>query len=87
MKFFTYMLRCRDDSLYTGYTDNLEKRLTKHNNGQWAKYTRGRTPVTLAYFESFDEKSRAMKRENEIKKFSKKQKENLVLEFQNKNNL
>lgn len=76
--FFTYILRCSDNSLYTGYTDNLERRLEVHNSGKWAKYTRWRIPVVLEYFEEFSHKSEAMKREAEIKKLSKQQKELLL---------
>lgn len=74
MKFFTYILECADKTLYTGYTDNLEKRVETHNSGKWAKYTRGRLPVVIKYYEAFATKSEAMKRENEIKKMKKYEK-------------
>ena len=76
--YYTYMLRCQDNSLYTGYTDNVEKRLTTHNEGKGAKYTRGRLPVVLVYHEEFPDKSSAIKREIEIKKLSKEKKEKLA---------
>jgi len=75
---FTYILRCRDNTLYCGWTDDLEKRLKAHNAGVAAKYTRGRLPAELVYFEDFGTKSEAMKREIEIKKMSKEQKERLA---------
>lgn len=78
MKFFTYIVECADGTLYTGYTDNLEKRIAKHNSGLGAKYTRGRIPVFLKYFEEFDNKSSAMRREFFIKKLSRKQKLEII---------
>ncbi len=77
-KYYTYMLRCSDGSLYTGYTDDIEKRLENHNRGTASKYTRSRLPVTLAYLEEFDDKSSAMSREAKIKHLSKVDKEGLV---------
>ena len=64
---YVYILRCSDDTLYTGWTNDLEKRIKAHSNGTGAKYTRGRGPVELVYFEEFDDKKDAMKREYEIK--------------------
>lgn len=75
---FVYMLRCGDDSLYTGWTNDLEKRLAAHRSGKGAKYTRGRGPVTLVYLEELPDKSSAMKREAAIKKLSRPQKEALI---------
>jgi len=75
---FTYIIRCKDNTLYAGWTDDLGKRVEAHNSGEGAKYTRGRTPVTLVYFEEFETKSEACKRECEIKKLTKRQKENLI---------
>ena len=77
---YTYILRCGDGSLYCGWTNDLEKRIDAHNSGDGAKYTWGRRPVTLVYYEKFDNKSSAMQRELEIKKLTKKQKERLILE-------
>lgn len=73
-----YILRCGDDSLYTGWTNDLEKRLTAHRSGKGAKYTRGRGPVNLVYLEELPDKSSAMKREAAIKKLSRPQKEALI---------
>ena len=77
--YYTYILRCKDNSLYTGYTDNVEKRLAIHNEGKGAKYTRGRLPVGLVYCEELPDKSTAIKREIEIKKLPKSKKEKLIL--------
>ena len=79
--YYTYILRCRDNSLYTGYTDNVEKRLATHNDGKGAKYTRGRLPVGLVYCEEFPDRSAAIKREIEIKKLTKAKKEELILSY------
>jgi putative endonuclease len=73
-----YVLRCADDTLYTGYTTEVERRVAEHDAGEGAKYTRGRTPVELVHVESFDSKSAAMSREYEIKQYSRTEKERLV---------
>lgn len=75
---YTYILLCNDNTLYTGYTVNLENRLKAHNSGKGAKYTRARLPVKLVYYESFDNKSDAMKREYVIKQLSRKNKLKLI---------
>lgn len=76
--FYIYILKCSDDTLYTGYTVNIENRLNTHNAGLGAKYTRGRLPVTLMYHEEFDNRSDALKREYEIKQLSRSEKLNLI---------
>ena len=79
MKHYCYILRCKDNSLYTGYTTDVERRLREHNEGTGAKYTRGRGPCELVYTEEFDTKREAMKREYYIKhSMTKQQKENLI---------
>ncbi|GAB6104777.1 GIY-YIG nuclease family protein [Blautia glucerasea] len=76
---YTYMVRCVDGSLYTGWTNCLEKRLKAHNGDKsGAKYTRAKRPVTLAYYEGFATKEEAMKRECQIKKMTRKQKDRLM---------
>nr|WP_177298211.1 GIY-YIG nuclease family protein [uncultured Blautia sp.] len=76
---YTYMVRCGDGSLYTGWTNCLEKRLKAHNEGKsGAKYTKAKRPVTLAYYEGFSTKEEAMKRECQIKKLTRKQKDRLM---------
>ena len=69
--FYTYILKCKDETLYCGYTTDLERRVKEHNDGVGAKYTKTRLPVELVYFESFETKSQAMKRECAIKKLKK----------------
>ncbi len=78
---YTYILKCRDGTLYTGWTNNLEKRIAAHNSGKGAKYTRTRKPVRLVYYEIFEEKEEAMKREYAIKHMSRKEKEKLIEHF------
>ena len=73
----TYILRCSDKTLYTGWTNDMEKRLAAHNDGTGAKYTRGRRPVELVYKEEFATKQEAMRREAAIKKMSRAEKEKL----------
>ncbi|MBF8437187.1 GIY-YIG nuclease family protein [Halanaerobiaceae bacterium Z-7014] len=75
---YVYILKCSDNTLYTGYTTDPERRIEEHNAGIGAKYTRGRGPVELVYLEEFSDKSRAMQREYEIKQFSKNEKLELI---------
>lgn len=77
-KYYTYILKCSDNTYYTGYTTDLKKRIETHNEKKGAKYTRGRTPVTLMYYEEFETKSEALKREAQIKKLSLPQKLKLM---------
>ncbi|MEG2764502.1 MAG: GIY-YIG nuclease family protein [Acidaminococcaceae bacterium] len=79
MSSFVYILQCGDGTFYTGYTTDLKQRLAMHMAGKGAKYTRGRSPLTMVYFEEVADKSTALKRECEIKKLSKMEKEKLVL--------
>ena len=73
-----YILKCNDNSYYTGITNNLKKRLDDHTNGKGAKYMRGRTPFDLVFSESHPDRSSVSKRENEIKKLTKTEKEILI---------
>lgn len=75
---YTYILRCADGTLYTGWTNNLEKRLAAHNAGIAAKYTKTRRPVELVYFEEFETKEEAMSREWHIKKLTRGEKLELI---------
>ena len=75
-----YILRCRDGSLYTGITTDVEKRLEAHRSGKGAKYTRGRTPLELVYSEECGDHSAALKRELEIKNLSREEKLKLITE-------
>lgn len=76
--YYIYILKCSDDTLYTGYTTDLKKRLDTHNSGRGAKYTRSRLPVELVYHEEFEDKIQAFKREYEIKKLGRTDKLKLL---------
>lgn len=75
---YTYILKCNDNTFYTGWTNDLEKRVIAHNQGKGAKYTKPRLPVEVVYYETFESKEEAMRREYEIKQLSRKQKEDLI---------
>ena len=75
---YTYIVECKDGSLYTGWTNHLEKRIQAHNEGNGAKYTKSRRPVKLVYFEEYGTKEEAMKREYAIKQLTKKRKDQLI---------
>ena len=76
---YTYIVECKDGSLYTGWTNHLEKRIQAHNEGNGAKYTKSRRPVKLVYFEEYETKEEAMKREYAIKQLTKKRKDELIV--------
>ena len=78
MIWFCYLLRCADDTLYCGITNNLEKRLAAHNDGTGAKYTRSRTPVEMVFSEACDDRSAASKHELAIKKLTREKKLALI---------
>lgn len=82
MGWFVYILRCGDGSLYTGYTNDVPRRLMLHQNGQGAKYTRSRPPVSLAYQEELPDKSAALRREAAIKRMKRPQKLSLIASAQ-----
>jgi putative endonuclease len=75
---YVYVLECADGTYYTGYTTDVERRVAEHDAGDGAKYTRGRTPVSLVHVESYDSRSVAMSREHEVKSYSRARKERLV---------
>jgi putative endonuclease len=75
---YTYILKCSDETLYTGWTNDLEKRINAHNAGKGAKYTKNRRPVELAYYEEFATKKEAMSREYAIKQLTRRKKEELI---------
>lgn len=81
---YTYILKCADGSLYCGWTNNLEKRLSAHNAGTASKYTRTRRPVELAYFEQFETNQEAMSREYNIKRLTREEKLKLIGMFEHK---
>ena len=75
---YTYIVKCSDGTFYTGWTNDLTRRMEAHNQGRGAKYTKARRPVTLIYYETFETKEEAMKREYAIKWLSRKEKEELI---------
>ena len=77
---YVYIVECSDGTFYTGWTNNLEKRIYMHSNGVGAKYTKGRGPVKLMHYEEFEDKKDAMKREYEIKQLTRKAKISLIRE-------
>jgi len=81
MPHYFYLARCKDDSLYSGTCINLEEREATHNAGKGAKYTRAKGPVKFVYHETFETLSEARKREAEVKKMSKIEKEKLASEI------
>ena len=74
----TYILRCGDGTLYTGWTNDLEKRLAAHQSGRGSKYTRSHLPVELVYSEDHETKEAAMRREAEIKRLTRQEKLKLI---------
>lgn len=78
MEQYVYIVECRDHSLYTGWTNHLQERIEAHNRGRGAKYTRSRGPVKLVYWETWDTKEEALRREAAIKKMSRSQKLQLI---------
>ncbi|SDK59829.1 GIY-YIG nuclease family protein [Sediminibacillus albus] len=79
--YYVYILKCKDGSLYTGYTNDLEKRISRHESGKGAKYTRGRGPFQLVYYRSFATKQEALQQEYRIKKLPKIQKKRLIKSY------
>lgn len=84
-KFYTYILLTEKNTLYCGYTDDLEKRYAKHLDGTAAKYTRAFKPIKIAYFKEFETKSEAMREEKRIKSLSRMKKMELIEEFSKAN--
>jgi len=82
--FYVYMLRCSDGTFYTGYTNDIHKRIAAHNAGKGARYTRSRRPCKLIWAEAAETKSLAMKREHQIKQLTREQKQ-AMLDSQPKN--
>ena len=87
MKNVTHILKCNDNSLYTGWTNDITHRLKMHNEGKGAKYTRGRGPVELVYLEEFETKQEAMSREAKIKRLTRKEKLLLIETYQQEQKL
>ena len=78
MPYYLYILRCGDNTLYTGIAADVDKRLAVHQSGKGAKYTRGRGPLTVVYREKCDDKSASLRREREVKALSRKEKLALI---------
>ena len=78
MYFYVYLVICRDNTIYCGFTNNVEERVKRHNSGRGAKYTKNRRPVKLVYHEEFSDRSSALKREYEIKQFTRLEKIKLI---------
>ena len=81
MDCYCYILECSDGSYYTGWTTDPERRLRIHNAGRGARYTRSRRPVKLVYVEAHQDRSRAQIRENEIKKYTRSRKLEMIQEL------
>lgn len=81
---YVYIVKCKDETYYTGYASDIEKRIKAHNDGKGAKYTRGRRPVVKVYHEVFDTKREALQREYAIKKLSRIEKLKLIGEGEKK---
>jgi putative endonuclease len=79
-----YIVECRDNTLYCGYSNDVEKRVSNHNKGVGAKYTKTRLPVKLVYSECFDTKSEAMKKEYQIKQLTRQQKLILIKKYEDR---
>lgn len=77
---YVYILKCSDNTYYTGYTTSLSRRFKQHQEGKAAKYTRGRRPVDLLYYERLENRSVGLKRENEIKALTRTEKDLLIKE-------
>lgn len=75
---YTYILKCSDGTLYTGWTNDLQKRIEAHSDGRGAKYTKSRRPVELVYFETYESKNDAMSREQIIKHLTRAEKLELI---------
>lgn len=81
MNNYMYIVECRDKTLYTGWTNDLERRVKAHNAGQGAKYTRSRRPVRLCYWEAFATREEAMRREAQVKRMRRAEKMALIARF------
>lgn len=81
---YVYILKCKNNTLYTGITDSIERRLKEHNSGKGGKYTAARIPVTLLYSQVYRKRPEALRRESQLKKRSRAKKLALVSENHNK---
>ncbi len=83
-KYYTYILLTESNTFYCGYTDDVNKRFKKHQDGTAAKYTRAHKPIEIVYIEEFATKQEAMKEEHRIKKLKRQDKELLTIQYKNK---
>ncbi len=79
-QFFVYIVRCKNGTYYTGYTNDLEKRIKEHNSGRGAKYLRRKVPVELVYAREYENYTEVLRAERNIKKLTRKKKEALIYE-------
>jgi len=84
-KYFVYIIKCKDGTYYTGYTNDIKKRIKLHNSGKGAKYLRGKGPVKLAYYKEFKYYKSALNEERRIKGLRKELKEKLISEYEKTN--
>ena len=82
---YMYLLECADQTIYCGWTNDLDKRVKAHNEGKGAKYTKSRRPVSLVYWEVFSSKQEAMRREAAIKRLNRREKAELIRQFMQQN--
>ena len=82
-KFYVYMVRCRDGSLYTGYTSDLDRRIKEHHNSRGARYLKGKMPLKLVWCKEYKYYKRAVQKERRVKKMTRRQKEELVRIYEN----
>ena len=80
-RFFVYIVQCKDGTYYTGYTKNLDERVSLHNSGNGAKYLKGKLPVTLVYAKEYKYYKNALRGERKIKKLTRNQKERLIRNY------
>ncbi len=85
-RFWVYIVRCKNDTYYTGYTSDIEQRIALHNSGHGAKYLRGRGPVTLVFSKEYHYCKNALDAERKIKKYTRFQKEELIAVYERNNN-
>ena len=82
-RYFVYIVRCKSGTYYTGYTSNLEQRIKEHNSSRGAKYLRGKSPLVLVYAKEYRYYKNALRAEKNIKKYTRKQKEELIRVYEN----
>lgn len=84
-EFYVYIVQCKNGAYYTGYTNDIKRRIAEHNNGHGAKYLRGKIPVKLVYAKEYHYYKNVLKEERQIKKMTRKQKEDLIRIYEKRN--